>query len=201
MSSTRRRRRQTLPALLIGPILIALLAMWGPVRALARALVRSAAPGSVVRKPGAVVLATLIMLASLVWGVTPPASAAIGYTGHIGNALNSGCATPWSVVTASEDNFVDQSEPSSVQTPSNSNVHTRSAVGNVDRAFVKFPMPAVPSGCELDMAWMDLEVQTYTEWPNDPGGSCSILVVGIGDHLEQPAGCHRHGHLCPERRR
>ena len=162
MRSIRRRRRQTLPALLIGPILIALLAMWGPVRGLARALARCAAPGSVVRKPGAVVLSTLIMLASLVWGVTPPASAAIGYTGHIGSVLNSGCATPWSIVTATEDNFVDQSEPSSVQTPSHTDIHTRSSVGDVDRAFVKFPMPAVPSGCELDTAWIDLEVQTYT---------------------------------------
>ena len=101
------------------------------------------------------------MLASLVWGVTPPASAAIGYTGHIGSALNMGCPTPWTIVTAAEDNFVDQSEPGAVQTPGHADIHTRSKVGDVDRAFVKFPMPAVPSGCELDTAWIDLEVQTY----------------------------------------
>ena len=192
-----------MPALLIGPVLIALVALWAPVRGFARSLAHVASPtsGSRLRKPGAVLLATGVFFGSLVFGGATSAAAAITYSGHIGSAVGSPCTASSSQVFANDDNHVDQSNPSSNQDPSHNHIHIQSRAGDNQRGFVKFPMPSIPPNCQVASATLrlrvnswddnrDIEVQrvngSWTEntitWNNQPGVAGAIVTQPSDDN-------------------
>ena len=156
-------RRQTLPALLIAPVLIALVALWAPARLLARELVRIASPRSksALRKPGAVVLATGVLFSSLFMSAATPASAAIAYGGHLGSAVHPGCQATSDTVTSNDDNHVEENSPNTVNDPTHLDLHIHSKAGNAGRGFIDFPMPSVPANCQVASAVLNLDMQTF----------------------------------------
>ncbi|MGH2753201.1 MAG: Ig-like domain-containing protein [Actinomycetota bacterium] len=166
MRLRRRRRRQTLPALLLGPMLIALLIAWRSTARLAHSLKRTAlsnAPRTLPQRIAAAGLAASIVMGSMVLSGGQPASAAtITYGGHLGSGSGASCSAPPSQVTSNDDNHVDESQPTTVLPSNHLDVHVHSETGRNERGFIKFPMPAIPANCRVGSAILELEVETFT---------------------------------------
>ncbi|HEU4481053.1 MAG TPA: DNRLRE domain-containing protein, partial [Actinomycetota bacterium] len=193
-----KRRKQTLPALLIGPV--ALLAVrlfpaFGPM--LVGGLPQPRRRMGVMERLGRdrLVAGAMLLFLTLVMYTAPgteeaQAAAAIQYRGFIGSATGAACSAPsTTAVAADEDSHVKQSTPTA-NAGSASVLSVRSAPGDNDRAYIHFPLPAIPADCALSAAtlrltttsalnnrWYDVYRATgaWTEsgvtWDNQPGGT------------------------------
>jgi hypothetical protein len=104
------------------------------------------------------------------------------------------CNSPGSqTVTSSADAFTLQDKPDDNHGTENSIFVKRDSSGNIRRAWVKFPLPALPSGCMVTSAVLRLHVNIGPGDSDLAGVPSRRGVDGDRDHLEHRAAGRRHG--------